>query len=974
MSARPVLTKALILFADRGIATFGIGIKSNGSETMRCCRIVYLVTASLLLFWLLPAKVIASTSLLTIGIPLVQTEEQTLERWQPLADYLNQQVESDLNFTIKVLNLDELETAVATGGIDFLFVNPSLYVNFSYRYGLTSPLATLVNQEQGYNLSEFAGVIFVRSDREDIAHFEDLKGKVVAIPTTQSLAAYQMQAIELKRRGIHPQTDLTLLELGLPLTNTLEAVMSREADAGFMRAGVLETWKEQALIAKSSYRILEPRQYGGFPWVTSTALYPEWPFAALAHTDPQVVRYVTAALLNLPLNSITSDALGIAGFTIPGDYRGIDRLLRDLQIAPFDHVIPLTFKQIWAQWQFVGWLVLLSVALVTITALIFLKRKNDALAISHLNNAVITQQLQENEALLNHAQQVACIGSWEFDLASEYYNCTDQLCLMFGIAPDQKLTVDDFIKPVIVEDRPTVEQAWVVAKKTGSDYEIDYRIHVNNELRWVHEKLHVIKNAQGKKIKLMGTVQDVTEKIAYERHVESLAFNDTLTNIPNRSWLEKELNEALTDKSIKKRSMLLILLNIDRFNTINNALGSRFGDALLKAVGHRLQTCQLGEATIKVARMAGDEFAILIHSSSLANMDQDELELFLSDHCKQMFSTPFSIEDEPVSVSVSTGAVCFPDKALLNTADQIFQRANMALAFSRREGGGQLNFYQGSMSKAVDYHYKLELDLKRAVEKDELQLFMQPQFDASGNKVAAEILLRWKHSELGMISPFEFIPIAEATNMIGDIDHWVMRQACALIKQARNRHIKLKLAVNISPRHFCKESFVPWLKQLLREEMVDAECFILEVTEGVFLHNIDSVTDKMHELRKLGLQFSIDDFGTGYSSLAYLKRLPVNEIKIDKSFVQDAPKDAEDAALIEAIFAVAEKMQLRVVAEGVETFEQADFLKERSGTILYQGYLFGRPAPVADWLEKWRESSLPCGEIITDESDPPKIQ
>ena len=942
---------------------------------MRMKRLkILVVTISIFVIMQICPQVFAKETTFSIGIPLIQTPEETLALWQPLADYLNSVTEPKHQFKIRVFNLQELETAVSGSNVDFLFVNPSVYVNYSYRFGLTSPLATLVNREQDFNLSEFSGVIFTRSDREDINQLDDLKGLVVAVPSKQSLAAYQMQASELVKRGIDPKSDITLLETGLPLTNTLNAVMTGQADAGFMRAGVLEAWQQQGIIEPNSYRIVEPRQFGGFPWVTSTRLYPEWPFSALAHTDPEVVRQVTAALLNLPFNSPTSEALGIAGFTIPGDYRGIDRLLRELQIEPFDYRPPVTFKEVWAEWQFLGWVFILSLAGLMIIAVIVLKRNNAALALSHLNNAMITQQLQENEALLNHAQQVAHIGSWEYDLNTEEYNCTQQMRLMFSFSPQQKLTLEDFIRPVVQEDQAAVLSAWNRAHQHGRDYDIDYRVKIGQEVRWVHEKLHVIRDSQGRMIRLLGTIQDVTEKVEYEQHIESLAFKDTLTQIPNRAWLHESLDTLLDKRIIVEHSAFLILLNIDRFKTINNARGSRFGDSLLKAVGHRLQSCQIGDATIKVARMAGDEFAILIVAQQFAGMSLNDLEIFLSDHCEQMFSSPFIIEDEPVVVTVSTGVTRFPEKGIDLTSDQIFQRANMALAHSRKEGGGHLSFYESPMSDAADYRFKLERDLKRAVEHKELRLFMQPQFDVNGNKVAAELLLRWEHAELGMISPVEFIPIAEASNLIVELDSWVMTQACELIRDAGKKGINLHLAINISPRHFCKETFVPWIRAVLNDQMVDPKRFILEVTEGVFLHNIDAVSEKMNTLRQLGLQFSIDDFGTGYSSLAYLKRLPVNEIKIDRSFVQDAPDDADDAALIDAILAVADKMQLRVVAEGVETFEQADFLKERSESIIYQGYLFGRPAPVDDWLERWEERSFSSNTSAIVEFDLPENQ
>ena len=892
-----------------------------------------------------------------IGMPLVHDREITASRWQPLVDYLNQQQSPAQSFELVVLDLQDLDAALAAGALDFIFVNPSLYVSYSYRYGLSSPLATLLNIEQGESVSQFAGVIFSRADRSDLRQPADLKGKRIAAISRQSLAAFQMQAVELQRQGISPTDDIELQETGLPLRSVIDAVMSREADAGFMRAGVLEQLQAEGLLEAGSYKLIGSRQQPGFPLMASTQLYPEWPFAALPHTSPDIVRQVTARLLSLPANSEVAQQLGIAGFTIPGDYRGIDRLLRDLRLPPFDLQPTFTLQEIWLQWQLYWSLLLMGVAAFLIASILILRHKNRHLAVSQQHNQQIASQLRENELLLNHAQHVACIGSWDYDPETQLFNCTEQMRQMFGLSADQPIRIDDFMAQIIPEDIDETQKSWDLAM-AGKDYELDYRVRLGSDVRWLHEKLHVIRNSRGQMVRLLGTVQDVTDKVEYEQHIESLAFNDALTKIPNRAWLQEQLEDVLQDRTEQPDSALLVLLNIDRFKTINNARGSRFGDALLIAVGQRLSQCEFFGVKVDVARVAGDEFAILVQSERLADMSVAALESTLADHCNQTFEAPFLIYDEPINISISSGVTRFPEADDRMTAELVFQRASMALTHSRLEGGGHLSFFESPMSEAAGYRFRLERDLNRALAQNQLRLFMQPQFDGQGHKRAAELLLRWEHPQLGMISPADFIPIAESSNLIVELDIWVMDQACSLIHQAGTMGIALHLAVNISPRHFCNQNFVPWMKAVLEQQGVNPAQLMLEVTEGLFLNDIDSVSAKMQELRQLGLRFSIDDFGTGYSSLAYLKRLPVSEIKIDRSFVQDAPKDPDDAALIEAILAVADKMQLQVVAEGVETLEQAEFLKARSNTILFQGYFYGRPAPVQDWLTGWQESAL----------------
>lgn len=564
-------------------------------------------------------------------------------------------------------------------------------------------------------------------------------------------------------------------------------------------------------------------------------------------------------------------------------------------------------------------------------------------------------RLAESEAMLNQAQAVARLGSWHYDPVSGLFHCSQQIYRMFGLSAEATLNMDLFLSRVVSEDRVRFLDAWQRGL-SGQAYEVDYRIEVNDRILWMHEKGRATLDEQGKLYQVLGTIQDITEKKHYEEHIERLAYHDPLTDLPNRAFLHQRLQTLLQQVGGDDRGYLL-LLNIDRFKMVNHARGSRFGDRLLKRVAQRLQAIQLPFHECRAARINGDEFALLL---SGAPVQQPELEdeTRLQSVLPQVFQQPFELDGELFNLSASAGVARFA-QAEADDAERVLQRAGMALAQARRYGGEQLVFFAAPMSEQAQRHYQLEKSLHQAIRHHELSLFLQPQFDAQAQLKGAEVLLRWQHPELGLVSPAEFIPIAESTGLIVDISIWVMEEAMKLITRARSRGLALHLAVNISPRHFSKHYFVSWLLDLLQAWQVDPSSLTLEITEGLFMDNLEDAVVKMRQLSALGIRFSIDDFGTGYSSLAYLKRLPIHELKIDKSFVQDAPHDAEDAALIDTILAVAESLRLQVVAEGVETPAQAEFLRRRGG-IVFQGYLFGRPQAADLWLEQWlTESSHP---------------
>jgi len=442
---------------------------------------------------------------------------------------------------------------------------------------------------------------------------------------------------------------------------------------------------------------------------------------------------------------------------------------------------------------------------------------------------------------------------------------------------------------------------------------------------------------------------DVTALREAERKAHQLAWFSPVTGLPNRHRLLVELESAQRQSARAQTAPMLLLIDLDRFQTLNDALGHAAGDELLRQVGERLRA--LLQPNDHLAHLNADEFGVLLHhAQDLQAASAQVLRFAHSVHAH--LDEPFVLSaHDRVNVSCCIGITpvqLYPG----DTPSEALRRADTALHRAKRTGTRQTALFDASMQARITERFALEQDLRRGIAAQELRLCLQPQVDRLGRIRAAEALVRWQHPQQGLLPPGRFIPIAEESELIVEVDRWVLRTVCRWLGELRRRGRPLPLAINISPRHFHQADFAQDVQQALQQHGAAAADLVIEITEGIVMERMDSVVQKMLALNTLGVRFSLDDFGTGYSSLAYLKRLPIHEIKIDRSFVQDAPTDPNGAALVQAMLSVAHHLRLRVVAEGVETREQADFLTAY-GDVLLQGYLYGRPEPAEELLERW---------------------
>ena len=442
-----------------------------------------------------------------------------------------------------------------------------------------------------------------------------------------------------------------------------------------------------------------------------------------------------------------------------------------------------------------------------------------------------------------------------------------------------------------------------------------------------------------------GFIIDITERKQAEENTHRLAYFDALTGLPNRRLLVDRIEHALGAAQRSGQIGALLFIDLDNFKQINDARGHSVGDHLLEQVARRLSQQLRGDDS--VARLGGDEFVVLVGQLGQEVEAGARYARAVADKVREVLEQPYDIDGTLYNSSGSIGITLFPKAD--ERVDDLLREADTAMYRAKSAGRNRIAFFEPGMQTEVEDRLALEQDLKGAVGSSQISVHMQPQFDAQGAEVGGELLLRWWHPTRGNVSPVQFIPIAEDTGLIVPLGEFVIRQACEALVRMRAVGRLLPLSVNVSPRQFRKDDFVEQVRAVLAATGAPATALVFEVTENLLIDDWEGAQARMSELVQLGIRFSIDDFGTGYSSLAYLRKLPLFELKIDRSFVRDTPHDPSDTSIVETILSMARNLKLRVVAEGVETRAQADFLLA-AGCPVLQGFLFARPQPLTDWL------------------------
>jgi diguanylate cyclase (GGDEF)-like protein/PAS domain S-box-containing protein len=455
-----------------------------------------------------------------------------------------------------------------------------------------------------------------------------------------------------------------------------------------------------------------------------------------------------------------------------------------------------------------------------------------------------------------------------------------------------------------------------------------------------------VKNEQGNTTQYVSIFSDITERKQAENEIRNLAFYDALTNLPNRRLMLDRFRLALSGSARSNLYGAVLFLDMDKFKTLNDTLGHDYGDLMLVEVAARIQSCVREIDT--VARFGGDEFVVLLEEIDAGAAQASNKVALIAEKIRAMLSLPYRLKDHEHHSSPSIGVCLYRGNE--ESVDTLLKHADLAMYQAKNSGRNAVRFFDPEMQQAVETHAAIYVGLRHAVPDRQLRLHYQIQVDSEHRPFGAEALVRWIHPECGMILPGKFIPIAEESTLIIELGDWVLKAACQQLalwsKLEKTRH--LELAVNVSAQQFCRHDFVKNVIAIVRAHRVNPARLKLELTESVVLTGIADIVTKMHALRAEGIKLSLDDFGTGYSSLSYLKQLPLDQIKIDQSFVHDIAIDNYDAMMVKTIIDLAQNFNLNVIAEGVETGVQLDFLK-RNGCMAYQGYLFGKPVPIEEF-------------------------
>lgn len=675
-------------------------------------------------------------------------------------------------------------------------------------------------------------------------------------------------------------------------------------------------------------------------------------------------------------------------------------------------------------------------------------------------------ELERRQLLLNEAQRLGQLGSWELDLVSSELHWSDEIYRLFELDPAHfRPSYEKFLQAIHPDDRDKVNAAYTESLQTRKSYDVEHRLLMaDGRIKWVREHCNSYFDEAGKPSRSVGAVQDITvQKLAenelrvaaaaFETHegimitdvnsnivrvnrafqqitgysqeevlgknprllssgrqskefysemwgrllregawsgeiwdrrksgeiypkwltisavkdglgstteyvaifsditerkraeeeIHNLAFYDTLTNLPNRRLLMDRFHLALSVSSRSHHCGAALFLDMDKFKTLNDTMGHEYGDLMLVEVARRIQTCV--RETDTVARLGGDEFVVLIEEIGTNMKEASQKVSLVAEKIRAALCEPYSLKDSEYHSSPSIGVAMYLGNS--EPVDVLIKHADMAMYQAKDSGRNAVRFFDPVMQEAIDMRASIEADLRRALPQQQMQLYYQIQVDSEYRPIGAEALIRWKHPQHGMVSPAHFIPVAEESSLIHDIGNWVIETACRQLaewekdEQMRN----LTLAINVSAQQFRLSDFVSRLEERVLHHGASFDRLKLELTESVILENVADVVAKMHALKALGIRLSLDDFGTGYSSLSYLKQLPLDQLKIDQSFVRDITTDPNDAVMVKTIIDMAKNFRLNVIAEGVETEAQLTFLKE-SKCMAYQGYYFSKPVPI----------------------------
>ena len=611
------------------------------------------------------------------------------------------------------------------------------------------------------------------------------------------------------------------------------------------------------------------------------------------------------------------------------------------------------------------------------------KESNDEIGIlaDGFNN-MLTQiqirdtELRESEKHLSEAQRIAKLGHWTWDFTTNTVHYSDQIEVIFGAGiTKENSTLDALLSNIFAEDEERVRNIVGNALLHKNEFEVEYKImQPGGEKRILHQEAKIVCDDTGYTTRMIGTIQDITDLQNAEHH-RHLAYFDSVTNLPNRTYLREHIEKALTVAQETGKFMAIIFVDLDHFKKVNDSLGHSIGDELLKAVGERLKgsirssdiisrdshLTLLNSPTLNsknaLVRFGGDEFVIVV--SDLETVEEAKE---IPQRILNSLSKHFLIQKHKIHIGASLGVSIYPIHG--KDMETLLVHADLAMYKAKDQGRKNYSIYTGSMKHNAFKKYTLEQDLRKAIGKEELLLHYQPRINTNNEQiVGVEALLRWNHPTNGLISPAEFIPLAEESGLIVPIGEWVIHTACAQVKKWQQVGLPtLCASVNVSAAQLKEKKFVDIVSKALEATDLEPQYLELEITEGMLMDDTKNNEKLLMELKNRGVKIALDDFGTGYSSLSYLNRFPFDILKIDRAFIKNITLNDESSALAIGIIALSHSLNLHVVAEGVETFSQLEYLREHECDEI-QGYYFSLPLPASEFNERYCHQQAPVTQL-----------
>lgn len=560
------------------------------------------------------------------------------------------------------------------------------------------------------------------------------------------------------------------------------------------------------------------------------------------------------------------------------------------------------------------------------------------------------KQLSSKQKLFYQALTGTADGVVITDCDGKIIAVNPSFCRITGYCEPDSLKMQ--LHDIKINNHPSIsfDQIWQHATKAGYwSGELVTR-RKSGELYPELLTLSMVKSEQDTNIHYIGVFSDISSLKVTQERIDYLTWHDELTSLPNRNGFLKQLEHQLQTCTAEKNYAYIYIIDIDSFHSINDGLGLLAGDSILKDLTKRI-LANVDKRDV-IARLGSDEFAALctvdkgigrVRAQAIAQRKAQKLLIAVNQ--------PFLVDEQEVSLTVSIGTYIFPREEQWESAIETIRNGEAACYKAKEKGGNRITFFDTSFGEQAKRRFEIEQDLRKAITQNELSLYLQSQFDRNKTLKGAEVLLRWVHPQKGFISPGEFISIAEESDIIYDLDCWVSSNALKILAQIGQTHPHLNLSINISGRHFHEQRFLSFISQQIELHKVTPQQLTIEIIEGTLLNHMEAAIEAVHYLKNLGVRVSIDDFGTGYSSLTYLKKLPIQELKIDRSFVLEAPTDNNDKLIVDMIVSLGRLFELEIVAEGVENQSHFDLLQEYPEVIL-QGYYLHRPEPANDWLKK----------------------